>query len=123
MKRLRLSAILTLVLSIAFAVRASAQFAASFAQLNGVVRDASGSVLVGATMTLRNVDTNRPSAVVSGAKGWYVFPSLLPGTYQLTAGYRGFSTQVRNGIELRVGESATVDVLLAVAAHGEHIEI
>jgi hypothetical protein len=121
-KRLSLQ-IAGLVCALAFAAPGHAQVAVSFAELSGVVRDSSGAVLSKAAIGLRNVDTNVPYAASTSEHGRYTFPSLPPGAYQLTAFYDGFRTQTRNGVELRVGESATIDLTLAVAMKDQQIDV
>lgn len=112
-----------LVCALALSVSGLAQVATSFAELGGVVRDSSGAVLSKAAIGLRNVDTNIPYTASTGEQGRYTFPSLPPGPYQLTAAYDGFRTQNRNGIELRVGESATIDLTLALAVKDQQIDV
>ena len=99
------------------------QVAASFAQLDGTVRDPSGGVIINAVVTLRNVETNRISTVSSNSEGLYVFTNVNPGNYQFTAEYARFSEYKEEGISLRVGQTATIDVTLALEAQGEQIVV
>src|SRR5262245_47867024 len=93
---------------------AYSQATTSLAQLNGTITDANGAVIVKASITLRNLNTNQVYTASSNDAGFYLVPSLPPGRYELTAGYTGFAKFIQTGIELRVGQTATVNVILKV---------
>src|SRR5712692_4465256 len=93
------------------------------AQLNGTVLDESGKVIVKATVHLREVDTNRSYTANSNDSGFYFIPNLPPGRYELKASYTGFGDYIQKGIVLTVGQSATADVVLKVAAKGEQVVV
>ena len=102
---------------------AFAQATISFAQLNGTVLDASGRVVVGATVTARETNTNRTYSAQSNADGYYFIPSLPPGSYELTTVYTGFAKYTQTGIQLTVGQTATVNISLKVASGTETITV
>ena len=62
------------------------------AQINGAVKDSSGAVIPGATVTARNVDTGLLRAAVTDGQGEYRLPSLPPGRYAVTTELAGFTT-------------------------------
>ncbi len=62
------------------------------AQVSGVVVDARGGVVPGATVTITNADTNGRREVVTGSEGRFVFVDLLAGTYQVSIARDGFKT-------------------------------
>ncbi len=100
-----------------------AQGATATAQLNGTVTDESGAVVGGATVSARNTDTNTTSTVTSNEKGFYFFPNLAPGQYELKVSYSGFAGYTQTGIVLSVGQSATINAMLQVAARGEKVVV
>ncbi len=53
--------------------------AQTFGQISGQVTDASGGILVGATVVVTNTQTNAVREAVTNSAGSYVFPNLLPG--------------------------------------------
>src|SRR3954463_10611049 len=65
--------------------------------LRGAVRDPQG-VVPGATVTLRNQGTSVARTSVSNEVGEYVFTSVVPGTYTVTATLAGFKTVERKDI-------------------------
>src|SRR5262245_57008869 len=77
--------------------------------ISGTVTDASGAVLPGVTVEARSpalIEQVR-TAFADGA-GRYQIVDLRPGTYNVTFTLTGFSTLVREGIELTTGFTATV---------------
>src|SRR5206468_2873281 len=70
---------------------AFAQAVIAVAQLNGTVRDTSGSVVAKAGVSLRNLDTNRTYMSTSDASGYYIVPNLPPGSYELDVTYTDFA--------------------------------
>lgn len=100
-----------------------AQAGASVAQLNGTVRDASGGSVAKATLTLRELSTNRTYTTVSNDNGLYVLPNLFPGTYELTTEATGFAKSTQTGIVLTVGQVATIDVTVSVAQSSEKVVV
>ena len=51
------------------------------AQITGVVKDSSGAIIPGATVTARNIDTGLTRIAVTDGSGEYRLPSLPPGRY------------------------------------------
>src|SRR5215831_8515144 len=122
-RRFCLLAILGVSLLGPWARVSSGQISAAAAQLNGTVRDPSGATIAKASITLRNTDTNRVYNAVSNADGLYVFASVLPGPYELITEASGFAKSTQTGIELRVGQVATLDVTLKVASGVERVVV
>lgn len=82
-------------------------------EITGVIRDASGAVIPGATVTARNPATNALRTAVSNNAGVYSFPALQPGTYVLKVELQGFRTISRD-VALQVQQTARIDFTLAV---------
>jgi hypothetical protein len=91
------------------------------AQLNGTVLDESGGAVRGASITLRETDTNRSYTTTSNDSGYYALANIPPGHYELTTAFKGFATILRKGVELTVGQSATIDVTLKIATTAEQV--
>src|SRR5204862_6574826 len=126
MKRVLLVVLIIVCLNtgiLMFANSAFAQAVIAVAQLNGTVRDTSGSVVANASVSLRNLDTNRTYTSTSDASGYYIVPNLPPGPYELNVTYPGFEAVVQSGIQLRVGQTATLDLTLAVEGRREVVEV
>src|SRR6266852_7193817 len=122
MKMTALCIVLMIAVSLASAPCGSSQVTAQ-AQLNGIVRDQSGGTVANASITLREVDTNRSYSGVSNADGLYVVPNLLPGRYELTVEATGFGKSTETGIVLSVAQMASIDITLKVARPGEKVVV
>jgi outer membrane receptor protein involved in Fe transport len=112
-----------LFLALAVTQYATAQATISFAVLNGTVTDEAGQTIAKATISVRSLDTNQTFSAVSSDAGFYALPSLPPGRYELAVSYSGFGTYTRTGVELRVGQTATINVTLKVAAVKEEVVV
>lgn len=93
------------------------------AQLSGTVADASGGVVVGASIRVRNTATDTTYTATSNDRGFYAIANMPPGTYELKASFTGFANYTQTGIVLTVGQVATVNVGLQVAAKGETVVV
>jgi hypothetical protein len=91
------------------------------AQLNGTVTDPSGGVVVGAGIVARNTATDATYTANSNGSGFYAIANMRPGTYELKVSSSGFANFTEKGIVLTVGQVATVNVGLQVAAKGETV--
>ena len=102
---------------------ASAAWAQATAQMSGTVRDASGAVLPGVTVTVTQVDTSVTRTTVTDAAGAYVLPNLPTGPYKFEAMLQGFRTYSQTGIVLQVGATPAINVTLAVGNVEETVSV
>src|SRR5690348_7421725 len=82
----------------------------AFSQLNlgsmiRTVMDASGAVIVGATVTVTDVERGVSRTLTTDTAGQYSAPSLTPGSYAVRAEFTGFQTLNRTGISVGVGQA------------------
>jgi len=103
----------------AFAAPAYAQNA----QIAGVVKDSSGAVIPGVTITARNVDTGFTRVAITEATGDYRVPSLPPGRYSVTTELIGFSSESRPDIVLIIDQTAVINFTLKPAAVSETVTV
>src|SRR2546422_8837999 len=82
----------------------------STATISGVVRDTSGALVPGVSITIKHVDTGLTREAVSSESGGYNVPLLPVGPYELTTNMPGFKQDLRRGINLVVGQQAIVDL-------------
>jgi len=81
-------------------------------RIEGTVKDATGAVLSGVTVTATGATTR---AERSGSQGHYEITGLIPGTYTLTATHPGFAEARQDGVEVKAGAAARVDLALTAA--------
>jgi hypothetical protein len=95
--------VLTLVLvAVCAATAASGQGLTG--QISGIVTDTAGGVMPGATVSLKNVNTNHVRDTVTDANGAFRFPDLLAGMFDITVSVQGFKTYEQKGINLGATE-------------------
>lgn len=101
---------------------------ASFAQtssasINGTVKDASGSLVPGASLTLKNTGTNVELKTVSNDAGLYTFLNINPGSYTLESAKAGFRTSRLSQFTLAVNQTATLDIILEVGSVEQSVNV
>ena len=108
-----------LLAGLLFGSTASAQNA----QITGTLKDQSGAVLPGVTVTATNPDTGIVRTTVSAANGDYRLTSLPPGTYVIAADLSGFGKETRSGVTLVIDQNAIINFTLKPAAVAEEITV
>ena len=92
--------------------------------IDGTIRDASGGVLPGATVTLSSPELpSGPQVFVTDAEGRYRFRNLPPGTYSLEVEMPGFATYREEGLKVVVGGHIERNVSMQVASVAETITV
>ena len=91
--------------------------------LTGVVTDASGAAVRGATITVTNVDTNLQRVVVSTGDGVYTAAALAPGAYRIDVLLPGFKPVRLERVHLATGQTARIDFHLAVGGVRDEVTV
>jgi len=104
-------------------VSALAQSSATDAALDGFVKDPSGAFVPAAKVISLNVATGQVRETVSDRDGYYRFPLLQVGEYQLLVSASGFAEYQHTGIRLSVGTPARVDVSLTLGGTSETVTV
>ena len=98
----------------------TAQAQVDRASLTGTVKDSSGAVVPGATITLTGPQA--PSTTTTNAEGTYLVLSLISGRYVVTAELSGFQKASRTVI-LEIGQKGRVDFTLGVSGATESVTV
>jgi hypothetical protein len=114
---------LLMLVMLAVLVAAQAAQAQATGGMTGIVTDASGAVIPGATVEVVNQGTTQTRVVTTGADGFFAVPLLAPGQYSVKATLSGFKTTTREGITVRVNDTARVDIAMAVGAVEEAVTV
>src|SRR5262249_57420263 len=93
------------------AVVATAQTATG--TISGTVRDATGSVIPGVAMTIKNASTGASRGVTTDVQGRYRIANVEPGEYEMRAAFAGFRT-IRRQVAVTVGGTTGVDIDMTV---------
>ena len=113
-----------LVALVAFGlIAASAAAQSNTGQISGTVKDASGGVLPGVTVTVTNVGTTTARAAVTDERGSYIVTNLPVGTYTVMVELQGFRKAEKTGFEVTPDGKISADFALAVGAMTETVEV
>lgn len=117
--------LLTRILLFGLVISASASplTAQVSASLSGTVTDPSGAAISNATLTVREMHTGVQRRTVTDDAGRYQFVALPVGDYEIDVKKVGFAEVIRKGIQLAVGQDATVDFRLNVGQITEQITV
>src|SRR5215470_19681025 len=86
---------------------AFAQTSAATATILGVVKDTTGALIPGVSITVKHTETGLTRTAISSEIGDYNVPLLPVGAYELTTAMPGFKQEVRRGINLVVAKCST----------------
>jgi hypothetical protein len=113
-----------LLIAAAFVVpSANARAQELYGSVVGVVKDAQGGVLPGASVVIVNRNTGLKREATTNHEGGYSFANLPGGTYDVRVTMNGFREAVRSNVPLAVGQISRVDVLLEVGGVAEVVEV
>jgi carboxypeptidase family protein len=93
------------------------------AVVSGTVTDQSGAVVSAATVTVKSTDTGAVRTTSTDDSGLYRVFALPVGAYEIRARKPGFTEEVRTGVRLVVGQSATVDLSLSVGEASQEVTV
>ena len=92
--------------------------------LRGTVTDASGAVVPGVEVAVRQVLTNITArTVITDAQGNYEMPGLKAGTYQITAAMAGFKKSVVDDVILQSNQVRRVEILLQIGEVASQVTV
>lgn len=92
-------------------------------QIVGTIKDASGAVIPGVDVTVKNERTGELREVVSNETGYYVVAPLKPSTYAVTATLSGFTPVEFSSVQILVGQRITLNAVLRPQGNNETVEV
>ncbi len=96
---------------------------ASSGTVVGAVRDPSGALIPGASITLTDLATKTTLKTVTNKEGQYVLPDVPPANYSITASKSGFSTDMIAEQPVLVGSQTTANFTMAIGAESTTVEV
>jgi hypothetical protein len=94
-----------------------------FGTVSGEISDSSGAVVPGAKVTLLDQQKGYHFSTTSDNTGRYLFASVPPGLYSVSAELEGFQKAERTGITLNVSENATANLSLSIATAQQTVQV
>ncbi len=110
-----------LLLLLGFSAPAAAQL--DTATVIGIITDAQGAVVPGATVTATNKNSGFVRSTVSDAEGRYRLAALTPGSYEVVAELQGFSRALRQGLSFSLGSETVLNFTLQLGTLSEAVTV
>lgn len=111
------------ILALMVGVAAAGLAQESTGALLGTITDQAGAVVPGATVEITSAALGRTLKLTTDERGEYVFPSLPPGEYTVTATRTGFAAARLAGVPLPVGRTIQVDLKLELSRVTESVSV
>ena len=118
-KRIAICSVLVVVTS---CIWVSGQNVVLTGSLGGRVVDQNGAIVLGASVVVRNLATGVHQSADTNYAGLYRFPVLMPGTYSITASFKGFR-DVQALVRVLVGNATSQDIKLRVGASTDTVNV
>ncbi len=113
---------MTFVILAAFLLALPSYPQASSGRISGTVRDESQSVIPNANLELTNTATGVTFRTVSNNVGFYIFPGLVPGNYELEASSPGMQKYTVAAV-VQVQQSLVIDPVMRVGSSATKVEV
>src|SRR5438876_5102650 len=93
------------------------------AEINGLIKDPSGSAVPGASVSLTNQDTGVARSISTDADGRYRFYPVPPGRYSIKVEVTGFKTAALSDLQISLGTHVDRDIALTVGSVQESVAV
>ncbi len=93
-------------------------------EITGTVRDTTGAVIPGATVTIRNTSENQVQRVVqTNSQGQFVAPLMAIGSFTLRIDAKGFQTSTVRGVQVNIGHPVAVPVTMSLGSSTQSVTV
>src|SRR5882757_2608914 len=116
-----LSSLILILFSLSFAASMYSQVTG--ATLSGTVTDATGAIISGAEVSIRNIATGISKDVTVDSSGFYTAPNLPAGVYEVRVTAAGFSTALQSNLTLAVGAQQLLNFPLKIGTTTETVQV
>src|ERR1700694_5190543 len=93
------------------------------ATISGTITDASGGVIAGAQVSVRNTATGIIRDTTTDSAGFYTVPNLIPGPYEVKVTANGFTTAVQSNLTLAVGAQQQLNIPMKVGETSQTVQV
>ena len=94
-----------------------------FGTVSGILTDSSAAAIQGAKVTLQDEEKGYKFTTTSNNEGQYLFVSIPPGLYSVTAEKQGFQKTERTHVKLSISENPTSNLTLKVASASQSVDV
>jgi hypothetical protein len=92
-------------------------------QISGLVKDESGGVIPGATVTATHTQTGAVRTAVTDGTGYYVFTAVTPGVYEIVVELQGFKKFMQSAVPMDAGANLRLDATLQTGTINESVTV
>jgi hypothetical protein len=121
--KIRSAVLFTGVMMIALLAQTSLFAQGTTGAITGTVTDPSGAVIAGATVTVKQIETNATKQLTTTEAGTYTVTLLQPGHYMVKVEKAGFKASTQSGITLVMDQTAMINIQLTVGSQQEIVEV
>ncbi len=93
------------------------------ATISGTITDPSGAAIAGATVEVKNQNTQVTKKTITNTTGYYQVQDLIPGVYSVSAEMTGFKKAIRSNVPIQVAQSAQINLALALGQVTQSIQV
>src|SRR6187549_2934915 len=115
------AAVWAVMLLVASATSAFAQI--DRGTISGTIKDSQGGVVPGVTVTATITQTQQTRTTVTDGSGFYTFPNLQPGRYDISAELQGFKKETRTGVQVDAASALNLEFTLATGSLTEEVTV
>ena len=94
-----------------------------YGSLVGTLTDETGAVIPKAVVTVTNTSTGLSRQATTDGAGYYSFPNLLEGSYDLSVSASGFRPYTQTGVNVPIGVVTRVDPIIHLGAVTEEVTV
>jgi len=123
MFRVSVVRVVGVIWAIAMPALAFAQAQAANGNIEGTVKDGSGAVLPGVTVTVTNTETGAERSTITNDQGAYRAILLPLGRYTIAAELQGFRKYEQTGLTLSAGQTIVANIELGVGNLSETVTV
>jgi hypothetical protein len=95
----------------------------TFGEFLGTVKDPSGAVVAGCSISVKNLGTSATRTVTTDSSGSYTVVNLEPGNYEITMEMQGFQKATHTNVQLLSRQTVRVDGAMALASQAQTVEV
>ena len=92
-------------------------------RIEGTVKDATGAVVPGTTVSITDTSTNVSQTVKASSAGTYTFEAVKPGTYTITALSPGFNKFIALNVIAHVQQTLDIEIALTAGAQSTDVTV
>ena len=114
---------LSALIGIFFVLGSMAAWASITGSISGVVTDPTGAVVPGVTVVATDIATNIQHTTVTDAKGFYAFPALNVGTYNVAVSQPGFRDFLESSVIINANSAIRIDIKMEIGAVSNTVKV